>query len=295
MFPTMVFGQMTYKLPLPIERINKDICPMHHYRAVFDCFPESLDKIMERRTAYAEMIIEIDRQIGRILECLESADIMDNTTIIFSSDHGDLLGDFNLNAKGPFPYHGQLAVPLIMSNHPGIAPWTRSASLVGNIDIPGTVLDIAGADRSIGVSRSLIDQAQKYPEHPREVNFSEHADAIKIVENKKYRFCYYPFLNFSELFDRENDPKEQVNLAGKLEYVTIENEFLRHIIDFAAVCKGIEIPAYDFVPEQQAGVRKKVPDFERDFKVAFPLKELHIKRLKNAGLSTDYNEFCKKK
>lgn len=84
---------------------------------------------------------------------------------------GDLLGGFGPNAKDPFPYHGQLAIPLILSNHPGIRLDSRSDNLVGNIDIPATVLDIAGSKRAIGMSRSLIAQAQPDVKCPRHVNF----------------------------------------------------------------------------------------------------------------------------
>lgn len=141
----------------------------------------------------------------------------------------------------------------------------------------------------------LIDQAQKCPQYPREVNFSEFCDNIKTVENKRYRYSYYPFTGYAELYDRENDPKEQVNLAGRPEYAFIEKEFLKHIIDFCIISKGIRIEAHDFVPEQQEGVRKKFPEYERDFKIAFPLTKKDIERLKKARLSTDYNEFCKGK
>ena len=281
-------------LPRPLKRLGGEVCPIHTYRhTVYP--PPAPEVSMAIRTAYAEMIVEIDKQIGRIIRKLEEEGVFDNTTIVFSSDHGDLLGDFGLVSKGPFPYRGQLDIPLIVTNHPRIAPRTRSESLVGNIDIPATLLDIAGAGSLFAESRSLLDQAQERPEYPREVNYSEHGDCIKIVETGRYRYCTYPFLHFAELFDKEADPDEQVNLAGRLEYGAIEIEFLKHINDFAVISKRVEIPAYDFVPDQQAGLRAKSPDYDTrgDFKVAYPLNKGMKERLEKAGLSSDYNEFCR--
>jgi len=154
------------------------------------------------------------------------------------------------------------------------------------------VLAIAGATRSIGVSRSLLDLAQKEPLFPREVNYSEFCDSVKIIENGRYRYCYYPFTQQAELYDRESDPQELTNLAGVSEYVEIEKTFTQHIIDFLILSKGLRIEAHDFVPIQQEGVRKKHPRFEEDFDVVFPINRKAYQNLKRAGLQADYNEFC---
>ncbi|MFW6308954.1 MAG: sulfatase-like hydrolase/transferase, partial [bacterium] len=279
------------KLPQPLSE-DKQLSPVARYRKALNNLTENKKEIMKMREAYAEIIVEIDKQIGRILDLLKELDIFDNTTIIFSADHGDLLGDYGLNAKGPYPYRGQLNIPLMLSNHPEIISGTRSDILTGNIDIPGTILDIAGSENSIGFSRSLLKQVQEDSEQ-REVIFSEFCDSIKTVDSKKYRFCYHPFIKFCELYDKENDPGEVNNLAGREKYAEIEKEMLAHIIDFGILSKGIRIEAHDFVPEQQEGVRKKYPDFEKDFRVAFPLSKSDLKKLREKGLSTEYNEFMK--
>ena len=165
--------------------------------------------------------------------------------------------------------------------------------MASNLDIPATVLDIGDAERGIGLSRSLLDLAQDEPECPREVNFSEYGDAVKIAGNGRYRYAYYPFLGFSELFDRDQDPLERHNLAGRPEYAKLEIAFLQHINDFAAICKGVEIPGRDLVPLVQEGVRRKHPSFDdvREFKAAFPLNTREKQDLKRAGLDPNYTNF----
>jgi arylsulfatase A-like enzyme len=294
--PSSVKGAVdTTRLPEPIEKPeNEETIPeVQRYREALGYEYDSLEETMERRTAYAELIAAIDEQIGRILDNLEDLGVADNTTFLFSSDHGDLLGDFSLDAKGPYPYHGQLAIPLVIANHPEIDTGTRSDSLVGNIDIPGTCLDIAGAEETIGVSRTLLEQAQEDPAAEREVNFSEFCDSIKTVETQRYRYSYYPFSGSATLYDRKHDPDERENRSGDPEYAELERELLMHLIDFGIVSKGIRVEAHDFVPGQQEGVAKKYPGFAQDFKVAFPLSSTDRQKLEKKDLQTDYNEFCR--
>lgn len=294
-------------LPPRIRRRDPQICPVHRYRKVVydmnsvyglppDWQPDAAG-FRNMRCAYAEKVAAIDRQIGRILEQLESLQVLDRTTILFSADHGDLLGDFGHVTKGPFPYRGQLDIPLIVANAPELQPGTRCRRLVGNIDLAATCLDTAGDTPVFHQSRSLLRQAGAAPDPGREVNFSEYGDSCKIVENERYRYARYALLDFAELFDKEDDPDEQVNLAGRPETAALEIMFLRHLHDFAIIAKGVEIPAYEFVPEQQEELRRKSPGFEFDpeFRIAFPLSELMKERLREAGLRTDYNQFAEQR
>jgi arylsulfatase A-like enzyme len=292
--PSEVKGTVdTSALPTPLERPDDDLAPVARYRKARGTEFGTHEEVMRMRTAYAETIVEIDRQIGRIVDALESAGIKEETTVLFASDHGDLLGDFGLGEKGPFPYRGQLDVPLLVANHPEIEGGSRSERLVGTIDIPGTCLDVAGAADCIGVSRSLIDQVNAPAGETRDVVFSEFCDSIKTAYDGRYLFSYYPLTDRSELYDRASDPDELHNLAGTAEVAAVERTLLMDLIDFGIGAKGFNTEAHDLVPEQQEGLRKKYPNFEREFTVAYPLDPTEVESLRAAGLSTTYNEFCR--
>jgi len=279
-------------VPEPIDPDREDVSPVARYRRARGPAFDSLESVMERRTAYAEIIVEIDRQIGRILDRLESSGAFGETTIAFAADHGDLLGDFGLTSKGPFPYRGQLEVPMIVANHPDVPNGDRSDALVGTIDLPGTCLDVAGADEGIGVSRSLIGQARPGEADTRAVVFSEFGDSIKTVDDGRFRYSYYPFTDDAELYDRDADPDERNDLAGEADHAATERRLLMHLVDLGLVSKGVRVEAHDFVPEQQAGLRRKHPAFEREFPVAYPLTDRDVEALEAAGLDAGYNEFC---
>ena len=283
----------TERLPEPFERPDDDLAQVAKYRKARGPEVDSRAEVMARRTAYAELIVEIDRQIGRILDRLEALDLTAETTIIFASDHGDLLGDFGLWAKGPYPYRGQLDVPMIVARHPDVPAGTRSHRLVGTIDVPGTCLELAGVEDGIGVSRSLIEAVRGPDDRVRDVIFSEFCDSIKTAYDGRYLYSYYPFTDRAELYDREDDPNERRDLAGDPEHAGIEARMLKHLIDFGIVAKGVRVEAQDFVPDQQDGVRQKHPAFDREFEVAYPLSAEDREKLRDAGLATEYNEFCR--
>ena len=285
------------KLPDFVPPPDEDISSVVSYRRILGGPNDWQEHIAQDRIKYAEMIVEIDCQIGKVITELEELGIFEETIFIFSADHGDLLCDYNgIDAKGPFPYSQQLNIPLILANHPEVPHGQRSDALVGNIDIAATVLEIAGDKKSLGVSCSLIEQIKSTPSYTRKVNYSEFCDSMKLVENKKYRFCYYPFTADTALFDKITDKQERYNLSGKPEYAQIEQSFLRDIIDFSIISKGVHIEAHDFVPAQQEGLKAKNPHFLESFDIAFPIPNKgKIEALRTAGLSTTYNEFCKTK
>jgi len=102
-----------------------------------------------RRTYYA-MIKLVDAGVGEILSVLERRGIADSTLVLFTSDHGEMLGDHGLLLKGPMMYEGAVRVPLIL-RWPGVVPAGRTVdSMVGLHDIASTL-------RARGNSEALSD------------------------------------------------------------------------------------------------------------------------------------------
>jgi len=285
------------RIPTLINSTRQDVAAVEKYRRAYLNSHEELvnpdgavELRMKKRFAYCELIAEVDTLVGRIVKSLKDNGLYENTTIIFSSDHGSVDNDYNVVTKGPWPYRAQLFIPMIVSNSPALEKGTRSDCLCGNIDIGATALGIAGDEKRFGVSRSLIDMATgKIPE--REVHMSEFSDACKTVVNKQYTFTYYPFTAETCLYDRVNDPTEMTNLAGRPEYADLERNMLMHVIDFMCISKGVRLEAHDVVPEIRAGIEKKDPKFLDTFDIAFPLSSMtQVDRVREAGLDADYNE-----
>lgn len=109
----------------------------------------SYPKMSERdnrmvRAAYWAMCDLIDDQVGRVLKTLEDTGQKENTSVIFMSDHGEMLGDHGIYIKGPFMYDPAIRVPLVISWSGHIAPGIRSRALVEIGDLAPTLLEAAG-------------------------------------------------------------------------------------------------------------------------------------------------------
>lgn len=187
------------------------------------------------------MVAMIDDGVGRILEALRWRGLEDDTIIVFTSDHGELLGDHGLLHKGPPPYRQLREVPLIFKG-PGIPSGQVNSSLTSHIDLMPSLLDFVGIDaknsRFDGQTLKPLFNGQS--DCFREYVFSEYHPRSRAtqlynqtVRSKKWRFSIYPENPmWGELFDLEQDPFEHANLFSEPEYTTIIRELEQNINQF---------------------------------------------------------------
>jgi arylsulfatase A-like enzyme len=177
------------------------------------------------RAAYWAMIDLIDAQVGRMIACLERTGQLDDTLVILSSDHGEMLGDHGIYLKGPFFYDGAVRVPFIVSWPGGIEGGRRSDALVEAVDIVPTLLDAAGLPRHPGIQgRSLwpmLNGRTGLGRHRDDV-YSEYYNAavmfdepqahLTMVGTDRYKLVSAHGLDSGELYDLHDDPGETRNL-----------------------------------------------------------------------------------
>jgi arylsulfatase A-like enzyme len=115
----------------------------NHLLYLTDFTDLSAAKIRKMREHYLATVTLIDQQVEKILKALEARDLLDSTLVVFSSDHGDHLGDHGLPFKHTF-YESTLMVPLI-ARGPGVARG-RCAAFVNWLDLHATFLALAGIE-----------------------------------------------------------------------------------------------------------------------------------------------------
>jgi arylsulfatase A-like enzyme len=190
---------------------------------------------------YYAMIALIDDQLARIIQRLDETGQRENTVIIFTSDHGESLGDHGLLYKGCRFYDGLVRVPLIFNCPGGIESGLQSEALVELLDMSATILDFAGVERPEyfqGDSLRPILSGATSPEHHRESIRSEYFDALDkkfcngnasfatMYRTRRYKISVYHRDNLGELFDLENDPHEFDNLWDDPAYEEIKNQLI---------------------------------------------------------------------
>jgi arylsulfatase A-like enzyme len=183
------------------------------------------------RQNYTAMVENLDRWVGIYVEELKRRGELDNTIIVFSSDHGEMLGDHDRWAK-TVPYEASLCVPLIAAG-PGIKPRQRSNALVSIIDIGATFLNYADAGKLEGqTARSFRPLLEGKTGSHREF-VSSGLFAWRLVSDGRYKLIrgYDPEAGIIGthdvrvvqprpdvpplLFDLESDPLENNNIASK--------------------------------------------------------------------------------
>lgn len=171
------------------------------------------------RAAYLGSCAFVDSQIGRLLDHLESSGRAEDTLVVFTTDHGDVLGDHGLLMKGPWHYDKAIRCPLLVAG-PGVAAGKTVQQLTSHLDLHPTLLQRAGAEPLLGegVPLPLADPATGGEGHSRlvvETNSSYLGpdDQVRtLLTDDGWRLTVFPGQTYGELFHLPGDPEEQHNL-----------------------------------------------------------------------------------
>lgn len=201
---------------IPYEK--QDAHSQRLYRASdygsYDITPE---QVRRSRHGYFANISYLDDKLGELASVLERTRMLDDTIILFCSDHGEMLGERGLWFKMCF-YEGSARVPLMIAG-PGIEP-QHIAAPVSNLDITPTLCDLAGIDMGAiapwtdGISlKPLIGGKERtQPVLMEYAAEGSYAPMVAIREGR-YKFVHCE-IDPPQLFDLESDPHELTNLAG---------------------------------------------------------------------------------
>lgn len=210
----------------------------------------SADEIKEIRAQYWAMIALIDYEVGRILDALDLHGLADNTLVVFTSDHGEMLGNHQQLLKGPQLYDDLTRVPLI-ARWPGvIKAGTDVDALVQWVDLPATLLDVAGCakDRSVQ-GESIIPLATGNNGNWRHWALSEYrysgfkTDPLLMTTMLRYNEWKLIVWHGSpatraardgELYNLAEDPGELNNLFHHPDYAQVRLQMKSRLLDVMA-------------------------------------------------------------
>ena len=207
------------------------------FRSTLSRAPDQTEAQLRDMTSnYYGMISLIDHSVGRILSTLRDLGIEDNTLVVYSTDHGDLLGDHGLYLKGPTPYEGLLRVGLIMKG-PGIPENGHISDPVSTLDIAATFAEVAGTQLDAAAqSRSLLRVATG--DESRAVAYSEWYVnegrcgvplELHTVRTKDWKCTVEVRTGAGEMYDLLEDPDEMRNLYEEPSGAAMRKEALEMI------------------------------------------------------------------
>jgi choline-sulfatase len=195
------------------------------------------------RAAYFAMCDLIDDQVGRMLRALEDTGQLDNTIVIFMSDHGELLGDHGIYLKGPFFYEPAVHVPLIVS-WPGRIAGRQVDGLVELVDLAPTLLEAAGIPIYPGMQgKSLLplltgggrrtDTRDVYGEYYNAMPWHRepHLPFSTMLRTDRMKLIVSHGDKRGELYDLAEDPTETTNLWDRPDMLATRCDLLQRLCD----------------------------------------------------------------
>ncbi|TBL74659.1 sulfatase [Paenibacillus thalictri] len=227
-------------MPVPGSFYEDDLSgkpPFQQERSATGESSLSEDIVREDAQKYRSMLALMDSYLGRLMDKLEAKGMLEDTVILFTSDHGDMQGAHRLRLKGVLPYKELYNVPLILYV-PGQEPKRKVIpDLLSTSAVTGTLLDAAGIpvpEECEGGSLLPVLGRDAPPDG--EHVFFEHYKAywghhpMIGVQTAEWKYVYYLDDQMEEMYDLRNDPDEIVNVAGKQEAEQSRIR-LRHMVE----------------------------------------------------------------
>ncbi|MCU0520031.1 MAG: arylsulfatase [Anaerolineae bacterium] len=203
--PPPIVGDWNASFPMPSRGLDS---------------PSPTDPIQRERArrAYYAQITFIDHQINRLIHALHAHDVLDNTVILFCSDHGEMLYDHGLVAKS-LPYDASARVPFLLRFPPSMGFLRRST-----VDVPiemrdvlPTLCDVAGVEVPASIEgRSVLPFCRGEAPAWRSYVHGEHTAgrySNQWLTDGVWKAIWYSQTGIEQLFNLREDPKETRNLA----------------------------------------------------------------------------------
>ena len=177
----------------------------------------------EAAACYYASITEIDEQYGRLIKLVEDAGQLENTIVVLSSDHGELLGSHGLYCKNYSGFEEVYNIPMVIAG-PGIEQGQVSDARVGLHDLCPTLLDVAGTEgidvpdsSSFAAVLSAPDATDDFQRGFAEYHGGRYRVTQRVVYDGNWKLVMNGF-DFDELYNLDNDPYEMTNLASDPAY-----------------------------------------------------------------------------
>ena len=189
------------------------------------------ERIRTMRKHYYANIPLMDEWVGRMVAAVEERGQLDQTIFIFTSDHGDCLGDHDVIYKFWAHYDSVARVPLVFAG-PGVESLGVRQQLVELIDLGPTLLDVAGLEPLAGASgQSLRPLLEGGEEELHDAVFSEQGKRV-MVRTQEWKMVFYLGETYGELYRLGDDLDELYNLYDDAGCQSVRQQLVERMLDW---------------------------------------------------------------
>ena len=232
-------GPETVRAPYDSMYSNMAFRKPHTYTIPPDETPDWAmpENFSHAQSQYFGMVKCIDDNVGKILRHLRETGLIDNTIVVFTSDHGDMRGEHNLEDKGP-PFEASTKVPFVIYYPEKIKAGTIVPQALGTVDFLPTILSLmetTATGKEEGRDASSLFTKGKTPEDWKDVTFLRRANPNKLSWLAAFTGRHKLIISIKNppwLTDMQKDPDELENFCLDPEYREIAQALAREIIDY---------------------------------------------------------------
>lgn len=201
---------------------------MQDFKKHFETESFSEENTRGLRRGYYGCVTQVDDQIGRVVEALKTSGQLDNTVIIYTSDHGEMLGKFGLWWKGVL-LEDSVRVPLLIAG-PGFEKSSRFKSCVDQLDLQATIFDIFQVPMPENrQGHSLLGRDDDYDNTVVFAEYQGHGvrGSSFMIRRGDFKYIWY-YKAPAQLFNLKSDPDELNNLAQTMPEKVQEMDQILH-------------------------------------------------------------------
>jgi arylsulfatase A-like enzyme len=223
--------------PAPLRALRQNHLDSGH-DAVQHLETPSKEQLHRQRAHYYANVTMIDTQVGNIVKALEARGVLDDTIIIFTSDHGDCLNDHGHSQKWNM-FEPSVHVPAVICWPEKVKAGLRLKELVSLFDFGPTILEAADVNVPDWMeAKSLNDLLQGKTDAARERVFAEHSDDailtdtdfMTMIRQDNWKLVHFVDYEEGQLFDLDNDPDEINNLWDDVGHAQVRSELINQIL-----------------------------------------------------------------
>ena len=236
-------------LPMPIRDYDLDTQPKslrelrqnhldNDHDAVVHLENPSDEQLRMQREHYYANCSMIDTQVGKIIDALEERGVMENTLLIFTSDHGDCLNDHGHSQKWNM-FEQSVHVPAVVYHRNQIKAGLKIPQLTSLMDFSATILDYGGVQIPAWMeAQSLRELIEEKSSNGRERVFCEQSDDaimtgskfVTMVREGPWKLVHFVDSSEGQLFNLDEDPGERVNLWTNEKYAEVRRKLINEIL-----------------------------------------------------------------
>jgi arylsulfatase A-like enzyme len=247
-------GEFEDRHPVYAAAYRRELAPWNEGQGVPSVFGSAVRSEHRSETMQATlgMLAFIDNRVGRLIQTLEASGQLENTVIIFTSDHGEMHGHHGLWGKGLTAYEDCQRVPLLVWNPQRIACCGTIPALANLVDLPATILSLAGLEVPPGIQgKDLSPILRGETEAVQDATLIECRATTNTLHQqtlvtKEHKLVVYRDEDCGELYDLKADPDQYRNLWNEPEALKLRSELLVRLARLHMEREGRVVPRVGF-------------------------------------------------